>query len=414
MKHINLRITARSVMALCLVCAVPLRGEEPVPPAPNMMPELPRVLNPVELKPGVLEKLNAPPAKPSTPAAPAAPANKIPQVVSHEVLDCSLTFRYYAPKAQQVNVSIEGFKRPFQMHLDSRGIWSLTLDPLKPEIYEYRFKIDGVDTLDPKNPWVKDSLEPGASLVEIPGNPPQIWEALDVPHGAISIHSFRSKARGDWRKFRVYTPPDYDKHPDQKFPVLYLLHGSGDQDGGWSVVGRANLIADNLLADGKMKPMLIVMPNGMYPPQPGAKPDFNSEFERDLLQCVVPEVEAHYRVLPGNKNHALAGLSMGAEQTLFTGMKHKDQFGWLGAFSNGIKDEDAARFAATLDGANDNLALLWIAIGEDDFLLKRYLKLESILEEKGVRRVSKITSGTHTWRVWRRYLGEFLPLLFRE
>src|SRR5205085_2838156 len=202
---------------------------------------------------------------------------------------------------------------------------------MQPEIYEYSFNVDGQNVLDPANGWIKESLRPSACMFEVAGEELQPWNAQDVPHGSVAMHTFRSKALGTWRTFRVYTPPDYAQKPTETYPLLYLLHGSGDQDNGWTVVGRANLIEDNLIAQGKAKPMIIVMPNGMYP----RGPEHEKDFETDVMGCIVPFVEANYRIKKDAKSHAMAGLSMGAAQTLDVGINHSDYFAWLGAFSNG-------------------------------------------------------------------------------
>ena len=182
----------------------------------------------------------------------------------------------------------------------------------RPEIYEYQFDVDGLSIPDPANAWVKSGLRPNGSMVEVPGHPAEFWAPLNNPHGTVTIHTFWSKIIEETRSFRVYTPPGYDQQPEARFPVLYLLHGSGDTDDGWTVVGRANLIADNLLSAGQAKPMLIVMPNGTYPRTAGHENDF----ENELLQEIIPTVERHYRVASGAANRALAGLSMGGFQTL--------------------------------------------------------------------------------------------------
>jgi enterochelin esterase-like enzyme len=215
---------------------------------------------------------------------------------------------------------------------------------------------------------------------------------------------------GTPRTFRVYTPPGYDAQPDAKFPVLYLLHGSGDMDDGWTIVGRANLIADNLLATNQARPMLIVMPNGSYPRGEGHENDF----ETDLLQQIVPLVEKHYRVAPGAANRAMAGLSMGGFQTLNTGVKHLDQFAWLGVFSAGIRDNYNETHGAFLDKANEQLSLLWIGVGEDDALLASEKNLETLLNEKHVKFSAHVSKGGHTWTNWRHYLHDFMPLLFQS
>jgi enterochelin esterase family protein len=169
------------------------------------------------------------------------------------------------------------------------------------------------------------------------------------------------------------------------------------------------VIADNLIAAGKAKPMLIVMPNGMYP----RGTEHEKDFETDVMQCIVPFVEANYRVKNDPRSRAMAGLSMGAAQTMDVGINHSDYFQWLGAFSNGIEDKYERAHDAGLKAANERLALLWIAIGEKDFLLSRYKKLIGLLEARQIKHVTKISEGGHQWPVWRHYLSEFMPLLFK-
>jgi enterochelin esterase family protein len=338
-----------------------------------------------------------------------APARRPERLVSPEVEQGKVIFRLAAPKAQQVNVRINGRKDLIAMQRDDKGVWTATVEGLAPEIYDYQFDVDGFATLDPANGWVKSGLRPNYSEVEVPAHPAEFWEAIDNPHGNVTIHTFWSKSLEAPRSFRVYTPPGYDQETSARFPVLYLLHGSGDTDDGWTVVGRANFIADNLLAEGKAKPMLIVMPNGTYPREAGHEEDF----ENELLKEIIPSVEKQYRVAPGAASRALAGLSMGGFQTLNVGVKHLDQFAWLGVFSAGARDSYAQTHGAFLDKANDQLSLFWIGIGEDDFLLKSEKDLETLLNEHHVKFTSHVSKGGHTWMNWRHYLHEFMPLLFQ-
>jgi enterochelin esterase-like enzyme len=361
-----------------------------------------------------------PVARAQQPAAAAAPRRPAP-LVSPQVDQDKVTFRLNAPKAQQVNVRIGGRQDPVAMGRDEKGIWSATVEGLGPEIYEYQFDVDGFASIDPANAWIKSGLRPDRSMVEVPGKRFEVsetlpvysvefWETQNVPHGTVTMHTFASKTLDAPRTFRVYTPPNYDAQPDAKFPVLYLLHGSGDMDDGWTVVGRANLIADNLLASGAAKPMLIVMPNGSYPRGEGHENDF----ETDLLQQIVPLVEKHYRVAPGAANRAMAGLSMGGFQTLNAGVKHMDQFAWLGVFSAGARDTYGETHGAFLDKANEQLSLFWIGVGEDDALLPGEKALEALLNERHVKFSSHVSKGGHTWTNWRHYLHDFLPLLFQK
>ena len=215
--------------------------------------------------------------------------------------DRTVTFRVRSPKATEVTVSGEWPGGAKAMTKGDNDVWSVTVGPLEPDIYGYSFSVDGFRALDPMNPGVKPMRSPTTSLLEIPGNPPRIWEFQDVPHGAVRLHDYQSKALGRLRHLRVYTPSDYDRG-SRRYPVLYLLHGSGDNDATWTAFGHAQWILDNLIAAGKAKPMIVVMTDGhAYSPQFTGMPTTNmisrniTDFERDLVEDVLPFVEANYR-----------------------------------------------------------------------------------------------------------------------
>jgi enterochelin esterase family protein len=318
---------------------------------------------------------------------------------------------------------------PVTLHMTHEGnVWSVTTEPLPPDVYEYTFSIDKVRTLDPVNNWIKDRT---ASLVMIPGNPPEPWDDRAVPHGVIRIHYYESKSLdGVRRRFHVYTPPGYDdaKNAGTKYPVLYLLHGSGDDDSGWTNVGRANAIFDNLIADGKMKPTVVVMPYGHTPRNPaptgggGARPsneDRIRPFENDLLHDVMPRVESTYRVYTDQPHRAIAGLSMGGAQSLRVGLGHLDLFAYVCPMSAGrVRNEEFARYAPELtehpDQANAKLKLLWISCGEKDALLKPNQDNDKWFTEHGIKHEFHVTPGIHTWLVWRRNLVDISQRLFRD
>ncbi len=344
-----------------------------------------------------------------------------PQPVSPEVnADRSVTFRVRAPNATNVSVSSEwpGVK---PMTKDAHGNWSVTVGPLAPELYSYGFSIDGFQTLDPGNPAVKPGRSPRTSLVEVPGTPPlpHEWDAA-VPHGTVRAHWYQSKSLGQRRSLHVYTPPGYDQSSTNR-PVMYLLHGSGDNDGTWAALGRANVILDNLIAARKAKPMIVVMTDGHpYISPPGVSPTNVTErgrntkdFERDFIGDVMPFVEANYRTINQRESRAIIGLSMGGGQSLQVGLNHLDRFAWVGAMSAAVPGEnDVAAALADAPGTNKKLKTLWIAIGKDDFLLSRNQTFDELLKAKGVAHTYKITDGNHSWPVWRKYLAEFAPLVF--
>ena len=346
-------------------------------------------------------------------------------IVSPEVhSDGRVTFRFRAPNAKEVALSLEGAGKDMAMQKDEQGVWSVTTEPLSPDFYGYAFVADGVHLIDPSTPLMKPNLLNTSSQVHVPGSSLP-WEVGDVPHGELHHHFYKSAVVGDQRDFYVYTPPGYDPRAKQTYPVLYLLHGFSDDASGWSAVGRAHVILDNLIAQGKAKPMLVVMPLGYGAPEIltlGFGAFRNAElrdrnfakFREALLGEVIPRVESAYLVSRDRNSRAIAGLSMGGSESLLTGLNSLNQFAWIGAFSSGGLPEDFEKDFAGLDRkANQQLRLLWIACGTDDRLIELNRKLRTWLESKGIRKVDVETPGAHTWMVWRRNLAAFTALLFR-
>jgi enterochelin esterase family protein len=295
------------------------------------------------------------------------------------------------------------------------GVWSVTLGPAKPEIYEYNFVVDGLEIVDPANSWLKVWLRNSKNLVEIPGKEPMFFQEQQVPHGAIHIHKYRSKSLGVTRGLYVYTPPSYETGENVRYPVLYLLHGMGDCEDAWTVVGRANVIVDNLLTESKARPLVIVMPYGHTPSAP---PDMRSignygAFEKDLIEDVIPYVQERYRVSRDQKDRAIAGLSMGGGQALTVGLGNLELFGWVGAFSSAVpRDQQFNDLLAKLKVTNEKLNLLWVGCGRKDFLFETNQEFIERLKSDNIKHVAHITDGGHEWRLWRRYLNELVPLLF--
>jgi enterochelin esterase-like enzyme len=339
-------------------------------------------------------------------------------IASPEVkADKTVTFRLRAPKATEVLLNGEwkgGGK--LAMTKDDQGVWSVTVGPLEPDLYGYSFAVDGMTLTDPYNSVLKPMRSPRTSVVDVPGDPPRLHEYQDVPHGTIRLHEYASKALGRRRSLRVYTPPGYDKDPALRFPVLYLFHGSGDNEATWTSFGHAHLIADNLLAQGKAKAMVIVMTDGHAVVGPEARGKNVEMFGKDLLEDVMPFVEANYRTKADRESRAIVGLSMGGGQSLTVGLNHLELFSWVGGFSSAINNPEVTVATALADPAatNAKLKLLWIACGKDDGLVKNAQTLSDVLKAKEIRHELKITDGNHSWPVWRKYLGEFLPLLFAE
>ena len=355
--------------------------------------------------------------------------------------DDRVTFRYSGPKTvskvEVIHMSLGGAVT-LPMSRGEDGVWSVTTPELAPDVYEYTFRVDGIRLLDPANAYIKDRSN---SLVIVPGIPATAWDDRPVPHGTVRIQRYESKSLGGIaRRMHVYTPPGYDepKNASTKYPVLYLLHGSGDDDAGWSGVGRANTIFDNLIHDGLMKPMIVVMPHGHVPrgnpaTQPGQNvpigmpakgPSGNSDFvrlfEKDLIGDVLPLVESTYRVYTDQPHRAIAGLSMGGSQSIRVGLANLDKFAYICPMSaGGLKaddlDQSFPELAKNPSLANDKLKLLWVGCGEKDNLLKFNQGFDQWLTKHQIRHTFEIApASVHTWLLWRRNLVEVAGKLFVE
>ena len=356
-----------------------------------------------------------------------------PQVISPEVFaDRRVTFRILAPKAQAVRLSggdIPGNGRGAEMTKDTNDVWQVTLGPIGPGAYRYNYNVDGVPVIDPRNPATSESNNNVWSLVNVPGA--DFMDTREVPHGAVSAVTYYSTALKRFRRMHVYTPPGYESGKG-KFPVFYLLHGAGDCDESWSSVGRAGFILDNLIAEDKAKPMVVVMPAGHTGPfRTGGPRPAVDEFSQDLLNDIMRLVEKNYRVYTDRRNRAIAGLSMGGGQTLTIGILHLDKFAYLGVFSAGVfgitgGERGGATNApagpafeeqhrASLDDAKlkKGLKLFWFATGKEDFLVETSRATVAMFKKHGFDVVYKETEGAHTWINWREYLHEFAPQLFQ-
>jgi enterochelin esterase family protein len=349
-----------------------------------------------------------------------------PPIISPDVQpDRRVTFRLEAPNAKAVLLNREGAKA-VPMQKDQSGLWTVTTEPLEPDLYGYSFTVDGVNILDPENVHIKPNLLHIQSIVHVPGNSPLPWEMTSVPHGEVHHHFYKSAIVGDNRDYYVYTPPGYDPNGSTMYPVLYLLHGYSDDASGWTAVGKANLILDNLIAAGKAKPMIIVMPLGYGAPEIVAKngpgfrgPDLRQRnmdrFRDALLKEVLPACEKDYKVSKDRESRAIAGLSMGGAETLYTGLNATDRFAYVGAFSSGgLGDDPAAAFPSMDSSLNSKLKVFWISCGREDRLFAPNQKLVGWLNSKGVKVSLHETSGMHTWMVWRRNLTDFASLIFRD
>ena len=337
--------------------------------------------------------------------------------------DNSVTFRFLAPNAQEVKLAREGAEQ-VAMQKDDKGVWTVTTAPLAPDYYGYSIIVDGIRSIDPFNHLLKPNLLSTETMVHVP-DPSLPWETSDVPRGEVHHHFYKSAVAGDQRDFYVYTPPGYDPNAKTKYPVLYLLHGYSDDASGWTAVGRANVILDNLIAQGKVRPMIVVMPLGYGTMEiitlgwgawshTDVRDKNFSNFRQALLTEVMPKVEHDYRVMNDRNWRAIAGLSMGGSESLLTGLNNLDKFAWVGSFSAGGMPDDFQTDFPSLDAkANQQLRLLWIACGTEDRLITVNRNFREWLKTKGIQHTDIETPGMHTWMVWRRNLAEFAPLLFR-
>ena len=349
---------------------------------------------------------------------PASPPQRVRSPEIHA--DRRVTFRLLAPKAGEVRLTGEFMKDPLALQKDDKGLWSVTAGPVAPDIYEYELWIDGVAVVDPGNPAVKYNSRPGvvSSLLEVPGDQPLFYDIRRVPHGAVQVRWYTSKSLDASRRLHVYTPPGYERG-SARYPVLYLLHGADGDDSSWSWFGRASQILDNLIADKKLGPLVVVMPFGYaYPPTGAVEAARQREgFTRDLIEDAIPFIQANYRVYTDRERRAIAGLSMGAGQALAIGLHHLELFSRVAAFSGAGGANAAETFrdlAANPKKANDQLRLLWIGCGTEDGGFARVREFSEFLNKSGVKHTFRSTEGAHTWIVWRRYLHELAPQFFPQ
>jgi len=352
--------------------------------------------------------------------------NMSPPPNSPEVAaDRQITFRMRAPKAESVKLAgsdLPGLGQGKDMVKGTNDVWEVTFGPVPPGSYRYNFNVDGLSVIDPRNPKTSESNENTWSLVHVEGAEWQ--DTKDVPHGAVAEVTYWSSALKKFRRLHVYTPPGYESGAD-KYPVFYLLHGAFDSDNSWSTVGRAGFILDNLIAAGKAKPMVVVMPHGHTGPLrfgPGGGGMFG-EFEKDFTADIMPQMEKRYRVHTDRANRAMAGLSMGGAHTLNIGIPNLEKFAYLGVYSSGIfgigGQQQGPSFEeqhkAILDDAKlkEGLKLFWFATGEKDFLVETSRKTVEMFKGHKFDVIYKETDGAHTWDKWRDYLNEFAPQLFR-
>lgn len=358
---------------------------------------------------------------------PGAGRGGVPQRPSYEVHpDRTVTFELRAPDATVVKISGDFLQGAQDMTKGDDGVWKFTSATLAPAMYSYTFSVNGVRLIDPVNPMLQPGDRSASSMFLVSGEKPAPYEVQSVPHGSVHINTYDSKSVGGPRMAWIYTPPGYESN-SARYPVLYLLHGSGDTQNGWVTIGRANLILDNLIAAGKAKPMIVVMPYGrptadvtLVQNRGGAgqgQGNATAAFQEDLLNDLIPYVEKLYRVSAKADDRALAGLSMGGGQTLQIGLSHLDTFHALGAFSaGGGRGNPTEMYKGFFDdpaAANKKLKLFYIACGKTDSLFAGSQALHDALDQHKIKHSFVASEEGHVWRNWRDYLAEFTPQLFR-
>jgi enterochelin esterase-like enzyme len=368
----------------------------------------------------------------SRPAPTNIPGAEYPRLHS----DLSATFRVQADHAQKVQLLMELGQSTYDMVRGKDDVWEVRTKPLLPGFHYYAISVDGFISNDPGS-RVFFAARKEVSGFEVPAPESEFFAVKDVPHGTVRAQWYFSKTTGETRRIFIYTPPGYDQST-LRYPVLYLQHGFGEDEAGWSDQGHENFILDNLIVAGIAKPMIVVNENGMtgvhFQPPPPVRPDSKSTptptaavprwfmdepyilFDGVVSNDLIPFIDSNFRTIPDREHRALAGLSMGGAQAVRIGLNHSDQFAYIGAFSPAIaitdttKDYDGKLANATR--VNQQLRLFWIGIGSEDFLLTPVMESHRILEQAGIKHVWVESSGAHVWTVWRKYLADFAPRLF--
>jgi enterochelin esterase-like enzyme len=355
----------------------------------------------------------------SKPASSNVPGSPYPRI--HP--DLRVSFRVNAPNAQKVQIKPGGDglgKGPYDMTREDKGVWTVTIPPAVPGFHYYFLLIDGFQCNDPGSQtyfgWNTET-----SAVEVPDKV-DFYEPKEVPHGEVRTRWYLSKTTGQWRRAQVYTPPDYDGNARKRYPVLYLQHGSGENDTSWVKQGRVGFIMDNLIAAKSATPMIVVMENGMVATKAGAAPPAggrgNTAFPEVVVDELIPMIDATYRTLPDREHRAIAGLSMGGGQALQIGLTHLDKFAYVASFSGAIRGFDVktsynGAFADTA-AFNKKVKLLWFGAGlAEEAMHNSAQAAHQALESAGIKNVFYECPFAHEWQTWRYDLNDFAPRLFR-
>ncbi len=335
--------------------------------------------------------------------------------------DRSVTFKFRAPGAKSVVLDAQFSKEKLPLTKDESGLWTLTTAPVSPDMYPYSFLVDGIRVSDPKNQFVFPNEGFQNSIVEIPADKPLVHTLQNVPHGTLHYHYYTSPELGE-RPVVIYTPPGYSEKANEKYPVLYLLHGTTDTEETWTKVGRAHVILDNLIAEGKAKPMIIVMPYGRAWPvidkNSGSLRNWDNlqEFQKDFFGNLMPFVEKNYQTRNEKDSRAIAGFSGGGGTSLYFGLNHMDKFSYVCGFAPGMLenefDQNNAGAFKNPTVTNTQLKLFWMGVGTEDMLYKVNQKYWEVLDQKGINYEKFVSGGGHTWMNCKLYLSTIAPKLF--
>jgi enterochelin esterase family protein len=354
-------------------------------------------------------------------------------VVSPQInADGSVTLLCYAPHAREVYLSGElaqlRSQKRWPLERGEQGMWSLTVRDMWPGSYSYNFEIEGAVVADPWNLDLKAGLVANRSLAHVPGEAAAFHQLADVPHGKVEVNWYRAPVLGQVRRAYVYTPPGYAEAEDE-LPVLYLLHGMGDTEASWAEVGYANLILDNLLAHGRARPQVVVMPFGhVHYERMIARPENNRLIEASFFEDLLPAVETRYYVRTDRGGRAIAGLSMGGGQALTFGLRNLDAFAWIGGFASAVREDLTGPFEDTFGelvvdpgASNAQIELLWMRCGDRDHLIDANQAFHAFLEQHGIDHTYQAVDyepiwpgrlDDHVWPAWRMDLRDFAPLIF--
>jgi enterochelin esterase-like enzyme len=346
--------------------------------------------------------------------------------------DNRVMFQVRAPQAHKVQIDLG---RLYDMERDDSGFWRVTTDPQDPGFHYYSLVIDDLRVADPASEAFYGTGRM-SSAIEIPEKGVDFYTIKNVPHGDIRSKRYFSKYTNSWRRLNIYTPPGYDTQTDTKYPVLYIQHGGGEDERGWAQQGKTDIILDNLIAENKAKPMLVVISNGNVPSRGGARGGYSLEgmsgFKEELINNVVPFIESNYRVLTDAENRALAGLSMGGGQAFYVGLPNADRFASVGVFSSGLfggiggrggrggamsrefnAEEQIPGLLTDSKSFNDKLKLFYISVGEQDPRFEPTKNAVATFKENGLEVEFASFPGAHEWQVWRKSLHDFAQRLFK-